>query len=136
MLSFLSKLGEIIVRGAAIVSGFEPILEAAAPKQAGVIQTVNADLSAMANIVVQIEAASQAIKAGGGTMTSDQKLAAAVALIGPIVKQSSLIAGHQIADAALLQKGVGEIAQGVVDTLQSVHPDAANDLVTAKVNGL
>ncbi len=131
MVSFLSKLGGYIVKGAAALAGFAPLLETVAPKDAGVIQTVSADLSAMANIVVQVEAGAQAIQAAGGTITGAQKLQMAAALVQPILIQSNLIAGRKIADPALLQKAASEIAQGIVDALQSVHEDQAQNMVIA-----
>lgn len=134
MLSFLKKLGTIIVQGAEIVGGFAPILETAAPKQAGVIQTVSTDLSALATVVTQVEATGAAIQAAGGTLTGAQKLAMAIPLIGQIVNQSSVVAGKKIADAALLEKAISEYAQATVDLLNAIHPDEATNMVTGKVN--
>jgi len=136
MVSFLSKLGSIIVKGAAAIAGFAPILSMVDPKDAHTIQTVSADLSAMANIVVQVEAAGQSLAAapGGVPLTGAQKLQMAAALVKPILIQSNIIAGRQIADPALLDKAAMELAQGVVDALQSVHQDAASAMVVAKLN--
>ena len=136
MLSFLKKLGQIIVQGSEIIGGFAPILSAAAPKEAGVITTVSTDLSAMANIVVQVEATSTAIAAataGGTPLTSAQKLAMAIALIGPIVNQSSVVAGRQVANATLLQQAISEYAQATVDLLNSIDQSAAGGMVVASV---
>jgi hypothetical protein len=129
MISFLSKLGNLIVKGAAVIGGFAPLLEAAAPKESGLIQTVSADLSAMANVVVSIEGAVQSANAQGAALTGAQKLQMAIALIQPIVLQSNVIAGKKIADPSLLTKAVGEYAQATVDLLQSVHPDEAQNMV-------
>lgn len=133
MVSFLSKLGGYIVKGAAALAGFAPLLETVAPKDAGVIQTISADLSAMANIVVQVEAGAQAIQAAGGTITGAQKLQMAAALVQPILIQSNIIAGRKIADPVLLHKAATEIAQGIVDALQSVHEDQAQNMVVATI---
>jgi hypothetical protein len=121
MLTFLKKLGQIIVNVAGVATGIGPILRpflGSAKAQSGVVTAVN-DLSQIAQLVVTIEAAFPA--AGSGA----QKLQALVPLVANVIKTSELVSGKQVADNALFTKGVTEIAQGTVDVLNSIHPDEA-----------
>lgn len=133
MISFLSKIGQYILKGAAAFAGFAPILEAVSPQNAGVIQKVDTDLGAMATVVVNIETLAQQLANSNQPMTSAQKLTAATALVGQIVTQSNVVAGRKIADPVLLQKAITEYAQATVDLLQAIHPDEAQNVVTSAI---
>jgi hypothetical protein len=115
-MSFLSKLGQIV----ATVTGLAPLFPAlfgSAKVTQAVTVGVN-DFNAIAQVIVQVETALQG-------KTGADKFTAAVNLVGPIIRTSQLVSGKKIADEALLQKGINEVTQGVVDVLNSIHSDAA-----------
>jgi hypothetical protein len=120
-MSFLKKLGLILVNVATTAAGIGPILAPLLGNKAGAVAgavgVVANDLTAIGTVVVQIETALHG-KAGA------DKLAAAVALVGPIIRTSQLVTGKKIADEALLQKGIAEVTQGVVDILNSIDQNA------------
>jgi hypothetical protein len=119
-MSFLSKLGQMLAQGAALAAGVAPLFPGlfGSGKPAQIATTAVNDLNAVASVVVQIETALQG-------KTGAEKFAAARNLIGPILRTSQLVSGKKIADEVLLQKGIDEITQGVVDLLNAIHPDAA-----------
>ena len=119
-LTFLKKLGAILANAAGIFAGIGPIiapyLGSDANKYVGGV--VN-DLTSIGQVVLQVEAVIQTPGSGA------DKLKAATPLVIQILKTSQLVSGKQIADEALFEKGAAEVTQGVVDILNSIHPDAA-----------
>lgn len=123
VISFLKKLGQMIVSTAGIAAGVGPIIlpflgSSESAKVAGV--AVN-DLTAVASTIVQVEAVFATIPGSTGA----QKLAAAIPLVGNIIRTSELVAGKKVADEALFTKAIEEYAQATVDLLNSLHEDAA-----------
>lgn len=121
VITFLKKLGSILVNVAGVAAGVGPLitpfLGSGAAKEA-VSKGVN-DLTAIAQLAVIIEAAFPL--PGQGVA----KYQALVPLVANVLKTSELVTGKQIADEALFTKGAGEVAQGIVDVLNSIHPDEA-----------
>lgn len=112
--SVLSKIGKGAAEALAVaaqIEGFEPVVKALLPQTQKVQQVesvVDVSMTQMVNIAKQVE-----VMAGASTMTSQQKLQAATALLSQILAA----AGHftNVGDAALVNKGIAEIMQGVVD---------------------
>lgn len=133
-MTFLKKLGQILLNGLEIVSGIMPILKTAYPGAAGEVQTVSNDLAQVAQIIVQVEAAGQAIQAPGA-----QKLTMAVGPVSQIVLQSSLLVGHQIANPTLFTQGCTDLANAMAEilnslsasSLQTTSPVVANATATS-----
>lgn len=120
-MTFLKKLGQVLATAgkvAAEVSGLFPLVQPllGQGKAAQVTGTVVNDFSAIAAQVTVIETALQG-KAG------TEKLAALIPLVTNIVKTSEVVSGKKISDDAMFSKGIQEIAQGMVDVLNSIHPD-------------
>ena len=115
-MKFLSILGQVLLKGTAIFTGFAPLLQATMPGQSGTIQTISKDLSQIADIVAQVEAAGQALSLPG-----DQKLAMATPMVAQIIISSSMLAKHQIADPVLFKQGCSKVASGMADVLNSLH---------------
>ena len=118
-MSFLAKLAKVLATSAATLVGIGPIITPlfGSGKGAQTVATGINDFSAIASIVLQIEVA---LTGKNGA----EKFNAAVNLVGPIIRTSQLVSGKKIADEALLQKGIQEVTQGVVDVLNSLHEDS------------
>lgn len=116
-MSFLKKLGQVVAQVGALALGIGPLVSpmfgSKGDKIGGDIATVANDLTLIAQVVVQIETALQG-------KTGEEKRLAAVRLIGPIIKTSQIVSGKKIADAALLETGIGQITDGVVAVLNSI----------------
>jgi hypothetical protein len=119
-MTFLKKLGELLVKGAALASGLYPLVGNffGAKAQAVSGEVVN-DLSQISQIVTTVEAVVQT--PGSGAV----KLAAATPLVLQILKTSQAFSGKKISDEALAEKGAAGIVQGVVDFMNAIHPDEA-----------
>lgn len=120
-MSFLKKLGQILLQVGATAVGIGPIIGplfgSAGSKVVQVVGGIANDLTSIASVIAQIEVALQG-KQGV------EKFRAAVALVGPIIRTSQLVSGKKIADPVLMQKGIEAITQGVVDVLNSLHEDS------------
>lgn len=121
--SFLKKLGAALANFAksdipalaAVGAIVTPFLGSGKVAQA--VSTGVNDLVAIGQQAVTVEVAMQG-------QPGPAKLAALIALVGPILKTSELVAGKKIADEALFTKATQGIAQGAVDLLQSLHEDS------------
>ena len=119
-MTFLKKLGQLIVKGIGIVSGFLPVLQATMPGSSAIIQTVSKDLAAIGDIVIQVEAMGAALGLSGA-----DKLRAAVGPATQVLLQSELLLGKPISDITALNGAAQDIINGVVKMLNAVHPSAA-----------
>lgn len=120
-MSFLKKLGMVVAQVGALALGIGPLVSplfgSKGDQVGGQIQTISNDLTLIAQIVVQIETALMG-KSGA------EKREAAIRLIGPIIRTSQIVSGKKIADAALLETGIGQITDGVVAVLNSIHEES------------
>src|ERR1051325_6195883 len=127
-MSFLKKLGQIVATIGATALGIGPLVSplfgSKGDQIGGQIQTVSNDLTLVAQVVVQIETALQG-------QTGADKRKAAIALIGPIIKTSQIVSGKKIADAALLEQGIGQITDGVVAVLNSISEESIKTEIKA-----
>lgn len=125
-MSFLKKLGQVLATVASTAIGIGPIVSplfgAKGDKVGGDIQTVANDFTLIAQQVAIIEKALQG-KSGA------EKFAALLPLTSGVIMTSQIISGKKIANAALLQQGISEVSQGMVDILNSVHEDAVSSEV-------
>lgn len=117
-MTFLKKLGGIILKVTEIALGFAPIVQQMLPGSSAAVATVSKDLTEIADIIVQAEAMGQALGIPGA-----QKLIAATPMVAQIVLQSSLLANHEIGDPDLFRKGCASIASGMADVLNSLKAD-------------
>ena len=120
-MSFLKKLGQAAAQIGALAIGIGPLVSplfgSKGDQIGGQIQTVSNDLTLIAQVVVQIETALQG-------QNGVDKRKAAIALIGPIIKTSQMVSGKKIADPTLLETGIGQITDGVVAVLNSIHEES------------
>jgi hypothetical protein len=125
IVTFLKKLGQILVNVAGVAVGIGPIITPflGSGKAGTVASTVVNDLTSIGQVVVQIETAFAGLPAG--STTGAQKLQAALPLVSNIVKTSELVVGKKIANEALFTQACQEYTQATVDLLNSIHPDEA-----------
>ncbi|HKQ52090.1 MAG TPA: hypothetical protein VJT74_06965 [Pyrinomonadaceae bacterium] len=118
-MKFLSKLGQAILKGIAIVSGIAPMISQI-PGVSGAVQTISQDLAQIAQIIAQVEVIGQKLGHGG-----PDKLAAAAPLVEQVILQSALLANRKIDKnrADLFTQGSKKIADGMADVLNSLHED-------------
>lgn len=117
-MTFLKKLGTIILKATEIVTGFGPLISTMQPKAAPVITEIQSDLAAVATVIANVEAVGQVL----GTPGAD-KLRAATPLVAQAILQSSLLAHRKIENPALFQQGAQKIADGMADVLNSLKDD-------------
>jgi len=114
-MTFLKALGQAILKGAAIVGGFAPLVEAAVPGQAAKIQVVSNDFTQMANLVVQVEAIGQA--AG---LTGAQRASGIAGAMAQTILQTAPFLGKKIANPVKFQEDSGKLAGVIADLLNDV----------------
>ncbi|MBZ5522258.1 MAG: hypothetical protein LAP21_08450 [Acidobacteriia bacterium] len=122
-MTFLKKLGVILVNLTGVAAGVGPLLKPFLGSGAAadyVSKGVN-DLTAIGGTIVQIETAFAAVPGSNGAI----KMQACIPLVGNIIKTSELVAGKKIANEALFQKAVEGYAQATTDLLNSIHADEA-----------
>lgn len=115
-MNLLEKIGSIILKGTQIILGFGATVQQQFPGTSGTVQVVSKDITDIANIIIQIEAFGQTLATPGA-----DKLRAAAPLVAQIILQSSMMAGHTIADQTLYMGGATKIADGFADVLNSLH---------------
>lgn len=127
-MTFLKKLGQIIVKGIGIATGLLPIIQATVPQASGTIQVVSKDLAEIGQIIVAVEAMGASLGLAG-----PDKLHAAAPQVVQILLQSALLANKPIANPQLLAQGAQKVADGMVDVLNAVHESAAVETPTPPV---
>lgn len=126
-MTFLAKVGAVLVKAAAIAAGFAPLLSAAVPGAGGVVQTVLDKFSQVVDAVVQVEAIGQTVGLSGA-----QKSAAVAPLVAQILLDFCHLRGWQIADEGKFKAACQTIGGGVADFLNAVHPDAVKTVDVTK----
>lgn len=119
-MGFLKKIGSIILKGAAIATGYGPMIGALAPAAAGTVTRVTDIFSKLAGLVITGEAMGQALKLPG-----DQKLAAVTPLAIQMILQSDVMLGRKVKDQAKFAAASATIVSGLADLLNSLDDDIA-----------
>ena len=117
-LTFLKKLGQVLVKAVGIITGVEPLIAPYLGSAAAPAVTAVNDLTAIGQVVVQAEALFQ--PTAGTAQTGTQKLAAATPLVANIIKTSELVSGKKIADEAGFTAACEKITSAVADLLNSL----------------
>ena len=120
-MTFLKKLGEILLKVVGIAAGVGPLVTPFFGSGKAVTTTVVNDLTQIGQVVVQIETAFAAVPGSTGA----QKLQAAIPLVSNIIKTSELVVGKKIANEALFTQACQEMTQGVVDLLNAIDQSEA-----------
>ena len=117
-MTFLAKLGAILVKGAEILIGFGPTAQMLSPQNAPTITRVTSDLQQFEQAVITAEAVGQALGIPGV-----EKFKAAAPLISQLVLQSAFMAGKKIKDPAKFNAACAAIGGSVADLLNAVEAD-------------
>ena len=120
-MKFLSKLGQIVVNVAGIVTGFGPLIGAMNPKAATVVTQVEDVMTQISRIIGQVEVFGQALAIKG-----PDKLRAAAPLVAQAMMEYFRHHGHKIKNEALFLQGCTKIADGNADCWNSLNADALN----------
>lgn len=122
-MTFLKKLGSILVNVAGIAIGVGPIITPflGSSKAGTIVKTGTNDLTLIAQLIAQIEVAFAAVPGSTGA----QKLQASIPLIANVIKTSEVVAGKKIANEALFTQAITEYAQATVDLLNSIDQNEA-----------
>lgn len=121
-MGFLKALGIAVLKITQIVTGFAPQVQQLVPGTAGIIQTVEDDLTAIAKIVQQAEVFGAALSLPGA-----DKLKGAIPAASQILLQSELLAGRKIKDEAKYAAAVATITGGIADLLSSLDDKVETD---------
>lgn len=117
-MTFLSKLGAIILKSVQVLTAIEPLATAYAPKSPQVLDMAENDLTKIGAVIMQVEVMGQALALPG-----PQKLIAAAPSVAQVILQSTLLAGHKIANPTLFAAGAAKMADGMADVLNSLKDD-------------
>jgi hypothetical protein len=119
-MTWLKKIGEIILRAGQLVVGFGPGLASLTANKTDdkLVGVFVSEFTQVAQIIAQVEVFGQAL----GTAGPD-KLKAAAPAVAQIVLASSLMVKHEIANPVLFQQGCTKLADGMADILNSLKPN-------------
>lgn len=117
-MSFLKKIGQVLAAGLQLVGVVFPVLQPflGSGSTATKVATAVNDFTAIGTQVIAVETALQG-------KTGAEKLAAAIPLVGSIVRTSELVAGHQVANEAEFSAGIADLANAVVRIMNSLKSD-------------
>lgn len=126
MPSWLKATGAAVLKYGALVPGLQPYFQfiptiaALTPtkKDDALAPVIVSELNQLTGVIVSVEAAGQAIQAGG-----PQKLQMAAPQIAQIILGSAAMAGKKVEDPAMFQKGVESVTSGWADIMNSVKAD-------------
>lgn len=118
-MTFLKKLGALIVNAAGIAAGVGPLIQPFLGAGAKVEAVVVNDLTQLAQIVTMAEAFFQSPGSGPA------KLAASTPMVLQILRSSQVFVGKQITNEPLAEQGAAKIVSGLADFMNAIHADAA-----------
>lgn len=117
-MKFLQVIAKFINQGMLFLSGFEPFISQTHPEASPVLSKADDVMVKLAKIVADMEVVGEALKLDGA-----QKLTAIVPLVAQALKDSALLAGHEIKDLPAYTKAASGIASNLVDLLNSLKTD-------------
>lgn len=121
-MKFLTKLGQILLKGTELLTGFLPLISRVTQDGA----PMGDDLRALGKVIADVEVMGQLLGHAG-----PDKLKIATALARQIILQSDLLSGQSVANATLFEQGVEKIAGGVADVLNSLKDQIDTEQVIA-----
>lgn len=116
-MTFLKKLGEVVLKIIGIASGVMPLIQPALPASAqGVVSTVEDKLNKSLGVIVTAEqmfAATGAVKAGSA------KLQAAKPFISQLMQQTELLVGKTPKNEQAYETAITNLTSAFADVLNS-----------------
>jgi len=128
-MNILHAIANAIVTGARYFAGFAPAIQAADPKAGGVVRTVSADLSDLANLIVTAQTMRQANPTAPISGPDIAKLIAPAAF--NLLIQSSVFKGLTVQDQPKADAAVVGLVGNLADFIQAFHPNGAQTVTTA-----
>ena len=116
-MSFLKKLGTIVLKVIGIWTGIAPIVEGALP-QGGTATTIEDKLGKLFNLIVTVEQTFTAAF-GANAKTGSDKLRAAQPFVAQLIQQTDLLSGKKPEDEALFQSATTQLTGALADILNS-----------------
>lgn len=118
-MSLLAKIGQAVVKGIGIVSGFLPLFAPTTVSGSNVAHITD-DLTKIAGSIQTVEAVFAAIS-DPAAKTGAQKLQSASKLVQQVVAQAEFVVGKKVGNEALFVQGCQKLTDGVVDVLNSLE---------------
>lgn len=117
-MTFLSKLGGILVQAGAVITGIKPLFPMikGGDVASKFIDKFTNPFNEIIEAIVMVEAIGQALKIKG-----PDKLKAASPLIANIILKSDMLVGKKIKNQDLFNVSVEQVANGMVGILNSVN---------------
>jgi len=116
-MTFLKKLGLIVLKIVGIASGVMPLVEAAIPQTAGTAAAED-KLAKSFDVIVTVEQAFAAAFGADAKKGSD-KLKAAVPFVAALIQKTDLLIGKHPKDEALFADAVTRLTAALADILNS-----------------
>lgn len=135
VITWLKKYGLTILKDAVIVLGVGSQATTALDPNSPAAAAASDTLTKIATIVTSVESSAAAAEASGASLTSEQKLAAAAALVNQELQAwfaANLPGTPKVENQTQWENGVEAITNGVVALLNSGEPNVA---VTPGVSG-
>lgn len=117
-MTFLKKLGMIVLKIVGIVSGELPLLQSVLPAKVGSEVATGMDkLDSALGVVTTAEQMFTAVSQASGQGSA--KLTAATPFIAALLQQTTTLTGKTPKNAALFQSGCASITSGLADVMNS-----------------
>src|SRR6185369_820324 len=113
-MTFLKKLGSVLLKIAGIASGFAPLVNQYVPGSDKVTPIVNDKLNQALSVVVTAE---QMFAAAGTVKSGADKLKAASTFVAQLVQQADMLAGRHPKDEAKFSASVKNLTSALADIL-------------------
>ncbi len=114
-MTFLQKLGTILLKVTQVITGFQPIQQVTYPQAGNIVTKIISELSMLSALVVQAEAMGQALGIKG-----PDKAKAIAPLVAQMVLQSEMMVNRKISDPVKFQAGCQELGGAIADILNSL----------------
>jgi len=112
-MKFLSKLGQVLLKGTAILIGLNPFVP---EKYKDEISAVSQKLDQLYQVILQAEIFGQALSLSG-----DQKRIAAAKGVAQVILTSSILVDRKITNPLLFQQGVENLSGALADIMNSLE---------------
>jgi hypothetical protein len=116
-MSFLKKLGFVVLKIIGIWTGLAPIIQGALP-QGALAATIEDKLGKLFNLIVSVEQTFTAAF-GPNAKTGSDKLRAAQPFVAQLIQQTDLLIGKKPKDEALFQTATAQLTGALADILNS-----------------